>query len=80
MKKYIINPVTGVEEELIPESSKEAGNIEVLEHNVRELQGQLAAAQKRIANLNNEIVEIKKIVKGNPNDASLGEMIRQILS
>lgn len=56
MKKYVINPVTGAEEELIIEpSSKDAGNIEVLKRNVKELQQQLNTCQVRIMELNEEL-------------------------
>jgi chromosome segregation ATPase len=56
MKKYVINPVTGAEEELIMEpSSKDAGNIEVLKRNVKELQQQLNTCQVRIMELNEEL-------------------------
>jgi hypothetical protein len=54
MKKYVINPVTGAEEELIMDS-KESGNIEVLKRNVKELQQQLNTCQVRIMELNDEL-------------------------
>ena len=54
MKKYVINPVTGAEEELIMHS-KESGNIEVLKRNVKALQQQLNTCQVRIMELNDEL-------------------------
>ena len=56
MKKYVINPVTGAEEEFDYHATlKESGNIEALKHNVKELQQQLNTCQVRIMELNDEL-------------------------
>ena len=55
MKKYIINPVTGAEEEWVLDSTRDSGNIEVLKRNVKELQQQLNTCQVRIMELNEEL-------------------------
>jgi len=75
MKKYMINPITGEQTEI-----KAEDKTEMLQRNVRELQGQLAEAQKRIIELNDQIQSIKSIISKTPNDQTLGGEIRNILN
>ena len=59
MKKYMINPVTGEQTEIETGSNVEDRTL-MLERNVKELQDQLANAQKRVMELNNEVSLYKK--------------------
>lgn len=59
MKKYMINPVTGEQTEIESGSNSEDRTL-MLERNVQELQGQLAEANKRIMELNNQVMLYKK--------------------
>ena len=59
MKKYMINPVTGEQTEIETGSNTEDRTL-MLERNVKELQEQLANAQKRVMELNNEVSLYKK--------------------
>ena len=59
MKKYMINPVTGEQTEKETGSNTEDRTI-MLERNVKELQEQLANAQKRVMELNDIVSSYKK--------------------
>lgn len=59
MKKYMINPVTGEQTEIETGSNTEDRTL-MLERNVKELQEQLANAQKRVMELNNIVSSYKK--------------------
>ena len=72
MKKYMINPVTGEQTEIETGSNVEDRTL-MLERNVKELQEQLANAQKRVMELNNEVSLYKK------EDSILEEQIRKAL-
>ena len=71
----MINPITGEQTEI-----KAEDKTEMLQRNVRELQGMYAEAQKRIIELNDQILAIKSIVSKTPNDQTLGGEIRNILN
>lgn len=59
MKKYMINPVTGEQTEIETGSNTEDRTL-MLERNVKELQEQLANAQKRVMELNDIVSSYKK--------------------
>lgn len=59
MKKYMINPVTGEQTEIETGSNTEDRTL-MLELNVKELQEQLANAQKRVMELNDIVSSYKK--------------------